>query len=125
MGILSSLSRQDRKIAGIGVFLIIPALILCAAGVAQSLLGLNGFSNAIDFDSLVFNPAVLMGGLFLAFALNLLTVARLKFQNGRLTGTITLRGKLLNLGLLTFISLLLGTIFLYLLAENFQVFARF
>ncbi|MCZ6485356.1 MAG: sigma-70 family RNA polymerase sigma factor [Acidobacteria bacterium] len=52
-------------------------------------------------------------------------VIRLKFQNGSLTGTLILRGKLLNLGLLTFISLLLCTIFLYLLAENIQIFARF
>ena len=124
MGIMSSMSRQNRKIAVLGVFLIIPALILCAAGAAQSLLGMNGFSNAINFELFIFDPALLMGGLFLAFALNLLTIARLKIQNGNLTGSLILRGRLLNLGLLTSVSLLLCSIFLYLLAENFQVFAR-
>jgi len=121
---LSSLTRQNHKMAGLGLLLIIPALILCSGGLALSLLGMNAFSNAINFDLFIFNPLVLLGGLFLAFVLNLLTVAQVKIQDGSLTGTIRLRGKELNLGLLTCIGLLLSVIFLYLLAENFQIFAR-
>ena len=121
---LSPLSQQNYKMAGLGLVLIIPALILCTGGLALSLLGMNAFSSAINFDLFIFNPAVLLGGLFLAFILNLLVVAPVKIQDGSLTAAIRLRGKVLNLGLLTCIGLLLSIIFLYLLAENFQIFAR-
>lgn len=118
------LSQPNVRLAGVGLVLIIPALILCAAGVTQVLLGMNGFSSAINFDLLIFNPVVLLGGLFLALALNLLPVMRVKFQDGSLIGAIKVRNNVLNLSLLTFGGILLGVIFLYLLAENFYTFAR-
>jgi len=126
MGILSDVSRQDHRIAALGLLLIVPALILCFTGILQSLLGTSQFNDTLaifKLDSLLFHPVVLLGGLSLAFALNLITVARLRIQDGSLTGTIQLRGKLLNLGLLACIGLLLSIIFLYLLTENFQIFA--
>jgi hypothetical protein len=75
-------------------------------------------------DSLLFNPVVLLGGLILAFILNLVPVARIKIADGSLTGTIQLRGKVSNLGVLAGVGFLLGIIFLYLLAENSGIFAR-
>ena len=89
----------------------------------QSVAGSTSFNDVVNFDLFIFNPIIILGGLALAFGLNLASVARLRFQDGSLVGTIKFQGKFLNLGLLTFVGLLLGIIFVYLLAENFQVFA--
>jgi hypothetical protein len=121
---LLHLSQPNVRLAGVGLVLIVPALILCAAGVTQVLLGMNSFSSAINFDLLIFNPVVLLGGLSLALALNLLPVMGVKFQDGSLIGEIKIRNNVLNLALLTFGGTLLGVIFLYLLAENFYIFAQ-
>lgn len=124
---LSSLSQRGHRIAGLGLLLIVPALALCLGGILQGWLGATRFNSTLEtlkLDSLLFNPVVLLGGLFLAFVLNLVPVVRVRWDDGSLTGTIQLRGKLLNLAILAGVGLLVGVIFLYLLAENFRIFPR-
>ena len=117
--------RDHHRLAYVGFFLILPALILCLGGILQSALGVRQFNEAINFDLFVFNPVIIMGGLILAFGLNLIPVIRLKYEDGTLIGLIKIRGNLLNLSLIVLISTVLSVIFLYLLAENFQIFAMF
>ena len=90
----------------------------------QSLFGASQFHNAIDFHSFIFNPAIILGGLVLAFGLNLIPVMRIYFREGNLVGMIKVQGRFLNLGFITAITLIMAVIFLYLLAKNFQIFAR-
>ena len=116
-------SQNEGKLAGVGFVLIIPALLLVFGGVLQSVFGASQFNNATDFQSIIFNPAIILGGLMVALGLNLIPVMRLYFREGDLVGMIKVRGRLSNLGIITAITLLMAVIFLYLLAENFQVFA--
>ena len=113
-----SFFEQNSKVAVAGLILSIPALILVFGGVLQSGFGLSQFSEAVNHDILVFHPIILMGGLALAFGLNLFSVARIKFEEGNLVGTLKIRGKLLNLGFVLFCCLLAAIIFVYLLFEN-------
>ena len=117
-------SRNGVKLAGFGFVLIIPSLLLVTGGILQSVFGASHCNDAIDFLSFLFNPAIILGGLMLAFGLNLIPVMRIYFREGNLVGMVKVQGRLLNLGLITAITLLTAVIFLYLLAENFQVFAR-
>lgn len=118
------MKQNNIRLAAIGIILILPALTLCVGGILQSGFGLSQFNEAINFDMLFFNPAVLIGGLGLAVGLNLWPVVRIRFQDGNLVGTVKVRDSVANLGLIALISLLTGIIFLYLLAENLQIFAR-
>jgi len=118
------MKQNNIRLAAIGIILILPALALCVGGILQSGFGLSQFNEAINFDMLFFNPAVLIGGLGLAVGLNLWPVVRIRFQDGNLVGTVKVRDSVANLGLIALISLLTGIIFLYLLAENLQIFAR-
>lgn len=117
--------QQHHKLAGLGFVLTIPALILVFGGILQSGFGVPQVNEAVNYDLFIFNPIILMGGLGLAFGLNLISVMRVTFQvqDGSLVSTIKIQGKPLNLSLVVFIALLCTTIFLYLLVENFQVFA--
>jgi hypothetical protein len=58
----------------------------------------------------------------LAFVLNLFPILRINYQDGVLTSTLTIKDRLLNVGLIGCIGLFSVIIFLYLLAENFQLF---
>lgn len=113
-----SFFEQNNNVALIGLILSIPAFILVFGGILQSGFGLSQFNEAVNHDIFIFHPIILMGGLMLAFALNLIPVVRIKFEEGNLVGMIKIRGKLLNLGFATFCCLLAAIIFVYLLFEN-------
>ena len=113
-----SFFEQNNKMALVGLILSIPAFILVFGGILQSGFGLNQFNEAVNHDIFIFHPIILMGGLAMAFGLNLIPVVRIKFEEGNLVGTIKIRGKLLNLGFVTFCCLLAAVIFVYLLFEN-------
>ncbi|MDX1521580.1 MAG: hypothetical protein R3264_08135 [Anaerolineae bacterium] len=117
---------MDRsiKLALAGAILVIPALLLVFGGVLQSGFGITRVNDALNFDLFLFHPGVIMGGLLLAFALNLLPVVRINYQDGVFISTVTVRDRLLNLGLIGGIGFMAAIIFLYLLAENFQIFQR-
>jgi hypothetical protein len=121
-----SFFENQTRMAGIGFVLIIPALILCLGGILQSFLGNPYFNEAINFDLFVFRPAVILGGLALAFGLNVLAVCQVSFrrEGDSLVSTIKVRAKFLSLGSIALSLGLVSIIFIYLLAENFQIFAR-
>ena len=113
---------RSNKLALAGAILVIPALLLVFGGVLQSGFGITRVNDALNFDLFLFHPVVIMGGLLLAFALNLLPVVRLSYQEGVIISTVTVKDRLLNVGLIGGIGLMGAIIFLYLLAENFQIF---
>jgi hypothetical protein len=103
-----------RKTAAIaGVLVMIPALAL----VLSSLLGFR-----VPFR--LIHPALVVGGLFLALALNLFPIvsARTHLEHGNLVGalSIKLKGASLNWVVAFLSAVLLGLIALYLFVENFQ-----
>ena len=114
--------HRKNKLALLGFILVLPALLLVTGGLAQSVLGTTHINDLLNFKLPFFHPVVIIGGLMLAFVLNLLPLLRINFQDGLLTSTLTLRDKYLNLGLIGGIGLLFTIIFLYLLAENLQIF---
>ena len=114
--------RQGKTLSIAGLMLIAPASILVFGGILQSL-GIKQVNDSINYDLFIFNPIILLGGLTLALGLNILTVMRVQYQNGNVICMIKIRGKLFNLGFIAFCIALCATIFLYLLAENLQIFA--
>ena len=118
------LLQNDNRLAGAGLLFSLPALLLCIGGIMQSFFGLTHFNQALNFDWFFFHPAILLGGLVLSIGLNLIPVFRLRFVEGNLIGTLVIRSKLVNLGVVLLTIIFLTIIFLYVLAENFQVFAR-
>ena len=105
--------NRDVRAAVLGLLLLLPALVLVSAG----LLGLEP-------PGALVHPVLVMGGLLLAFALNVLPVLRVRFghEEGVLVSTVSLRLRrtVLNLTALSLSCLLLATITVYLFVENFQ-----
>ena len=103
-----------RKIAAVaGAVVMIPALTL----ILSSLLGFR-----VPFS--LIHPALVVGGLCLALALNLFQIvsARTHLEHGNLVGalSIKLKGASLNWVVAFLSAALLGLIALYLFVENFQ-----
>ena len=115
--------QSSVKPVGIGFLLMIPALLLCGGGLLQSLFGVYTVNNAIDFSLFDFHPAVILSGVFIACILNLFPVLHVAYKDGDIISTLHLRGRGLNLTVVACIGFVLMTIFIYLLAENFQIFA--
>jgi hypothetical protein len=82
--------RNQKRLAAIGVFLILPALVLCLSGLLK-----------FDVPYSLIHPALVIGGLVGALALKL-------------------RGSLINLCVASLSLALLGVIALYVFVENFQ-----
>lgn len=105
--------NKDVRVAVLGFVLLLPALVLVSSGVL-----------ALERPDALVHPMLVMGGLLLAFALNALPVFRVRFghEEGALVSTVSLRlrGTVLNLTALSLSCLLLATITVYLLVENFQ-----
>ena len=118
-------SKNDKKIAVTGLVLIVPAILLCVGGLLQSFLGITSVSNALNYQSFIFSTFVILGGLFVAFLINMLSIFHIKYQNGDIIGTLRIKGKLINLLIIGAIVLFGSIIFLYLLVENFQIFAGY
>lgn len=95
----------------IGLVFLAPALILVTTGV----FGLNAP------DALI-HPALVLGGVFLSLLLNVWPVLRIEldYEKGVVVGALRLRvrGAVTNLAVLGLGAGLLGTIMLYLVAEN-------
>ena len=102
----------------------VPGLVLVTGGLLQSIFGLSGFNNKIDYDLIVFHPVILLGGVFLALIINLLHIVQIQVRDGALIAVLRFRGYLLNLTVVAATGLISGVIFVYLLAENLQIFAR-
>lgn len=105
---------NKRKMSAlIGLGAIVPALMLVV-------LGLSGLEVPKIFDS----PFVILGGLAVALATNIFSVASVNtnLTDNNFVGSLTVRWKdgLPNLGVIVLAFGLLGTIMLYLFLENFQ-----
>jgi len=118
-------SKNDKKIAVTGLVMIVPAILLSAGGLLQSFFRITSVSNALNYQSIIFSPFVILGGLFAAFVINMLSIFHIKYQDGDIVSTLRIKGKLINLAVIGAITLLGSIIFLYLLVENFQIFAGY
>jgi hypothetical protein len=105
---------RNVRVAVLGLLLLLPALLLVSAGLLS-----------LELPDVLTHPALVMGGLLLASALNALSVLRfrLAYEEGALVGAMSLRlrGTVLNLTTLALSCLLLATITVYLFIENFQL----
>jgi hypothetical protein len=105
--------NRDVRVAVLGFALLLPAFVLVSTGLLH-----------LERPDALVHPILVMGGLLLALGLNALPVFRVRFghQEGALVGTVSLRlrGTGLNLTALSLSCLLLATITVYLLVENFQ-----
>ena len=126
-------AANTHKLAALGFLLTIPALIIFIPGILQTGLGLTQLNDGLDalltqFNvlKLIIHPIVVLGGLFLALSLNVLPVIQANFQlnNGNLVSVITIKGKLLNLGMMALALFLTAALLLYAFVENFQIVAR-
>ena len=105
------------------LILLAPAILLVTSGLFYSVFGIPQLMDALDFELIVFRPVVLMGGLLLAAGINLISLVRVGLEGGSLVGIVRVRGHLIQLGLLALVGMLSSIIFVYLLAENLQIFA--
>jgi len=105
--------QNQKRLAAIGVFLIIPALAVCFSGLLK-----------FNVPSSLIHPALVIGGLIGALAINLFPIAsaHTHLEDGNLVGALSIKlsGSMINL-CVAFVSLaLLGVIALYVFLENFQ-----
>jgi hypothetical protein len=105
--------KNRKMLAVVGFVVIVPALLLCLSG----LLGLEP-------PSLVTHPIAVLGGLALALAVNVLTIAHFDahLKDGSFVGAVTvnLKNSLMNFSVAALSLMLLTTIMIYLFVENFQ-----
>jgi hypothetical protein len=108
-------SERGSYLAALGALLVIPALLVCFAG------ALN-----LSSSSFLIHPALVMGGLVMAFGLNLMRVLRLELrrQEDGLIGMVGIRCRWPNLAILAFSAVLTGILLAYGFVENFRVVAR-
>jgi asparagine N-glycosylation enzyme membrane subunit Stt3 len=103
------------QVATAGFVLLLPALSLVSAGLADS---------DIRLAPALVHPVVVMGGLALAFLINAWSVMRVgvRKDDGTVVGTIAvrLRGSMMNLAAIGLSGLLVAIIAAYLFVENFQ-----
>jgi len=104
---------KSRRFAIVGLALLLPACLVCLSGLLQ-----------FPVPNGLIQPFLVMGGLLVAFVVNLLPVLRTSWrrEDGALVGTVRLRfeGVLPNLGIVTTSVLLTAVIAGYLFVENFQ-----
>ena len=102
----------------------LPALLLVTSGLLFTVFALPQLSNALDFDLFIFRPLVILGGLAVAFGVNMFPLVRGQRVDGSLAGTLRLQGHFVQLTLVVLTGLISAVIFVYLLAENLNVFIR-
>jgi len=123
----TNLGTHNKSSLWISLVAVIPALILVIPGILQSAgyLGLNNMRDAAFTTApaleILNNPVILMGGLFLAFILNVLPAVafRLERRPEGLTSVITFKPVLLHWIFIGMSILMVGTILLYAFFENF------
>lgn len=118
--------KHQTKLAGLGFLLLIPAFLLVVPGVLLSFFGkaveaslnsLPGFAGLVAWAN---QPWIVLGGLALALAVNLLAVVRFKFERSKTEyrTIITLYRNPWNLILLAIAILLAAALFAYAIGEN-------
>ena len=122
---------HNKNFLWISLVALIPVLMLIIPGISQSLLGNLDPNNAMDslyaktpYLEILRNPIILLGGLMLAFILNLLPALTLRFEHQPegLTGVITFKPVLIHWALIGTSLLMVGVILVYAFFENFGPF---
>ena len=124
-----------RKLALAGTVSMLPAALIVIPGIAQSVLGSRLINDALDalfadptfrFMKAITHPAVILGGLTIAFILNALPLLRLTFdaEETSIVAKILLKGRSLNLFVTAGCLLLFATILAFSVVENFQIVPR-
>ncbi len=116
-------SQYHQRWAVVGMILCLPAFLLVTSGLLQSGLGITADS-ILNFEWPIFYPAVISGGLLVGLLVNILAVTHLKlqWQADGLVSTLKVKRHLPSLGLVALVVGLGSIIFVYLLAENLQIF---
>ncbi len=115
--------------AFVGCVFLLPACIIVVAGLTQSLLGFSEFNEALERTgvlSVLDHPAVVIGGLVIAFGINAIPIFKLKFvrEDGTLVGMVRTKNTILNLAAIALTLFLFVSILGYSIAENFQIIPR-
>ena len=122
-----NMGLHNKNYLWISLVALIPALLLIIPGLSQSL-GYMTPNNAMDnlytnapYLEILRSPVLLLGGLLLAFVLNLLPALTLRFERGPagLTGVITFKPVSVHWAFIGMSLLIVGTILVYAFFENF------
>lgn len=123
-----NLNSHNRPSLWISLIALIPALMLVIPGILQSGFGYLSANDARDalFASVpalefLINPVILMGGLLLAFVINILPAMTFRFERKPegLTSTITFKPVVLHWIFIGASVLMIGIIAIYAFFENF------
>jgi len=118
---------HNKNFLWISLIALIPALLLIIPGISQSL-GYMTPNNALDnlyanapYLEILRSPVLLLGGLLLAFVLNLLPALNLRFERGPegLTSVITFKPVLIHWAIIGMSLLMVGINLIYAFFENF------
>lgn len=119
-------SQYHNTIALGSFILTLPAITLVALGISYSFFG-SITANSITGKMGIFsNPTIILGGIFLAFILNLITTIRIRITSEKdvVSTNILIRKFYSNLGILLLAGTLALIILLYGFVENFQIVPR-
>ncbi|MCI0549962.1 MAG: permease prefix domain 2-containing transporter [Anaerolineae bacterium] len=120
---IKNMNLHNKPSLLVSLIALIPALLLVIPGIMQSGLGITKLNDAIfaNVPSLLFSPAILLGGLLIAFVLNIIPAIKLHFerQPEGLTSVITFRPVLLHWIFVGMSVLMVGIILIYAFFENF------
>jgi hypothetical protein len=122
------MNLHNKSSIWISLIAIIPALVLVIPGILQSGFGYFGANDARDTAfatvpvlEFLLNPVTIMGGLFLAFVMNVLPAMtfHLERKPEGLTSTITLKPVILHWIFIGLSILMVSIIMVYAFFENF------
>ena len=123
----NTLFREGKGSAALGALFLLPALLIVVPGLLFSFFGLSGiYENLEHFPtwtaimSWADRPWIVLGGLATGLLINLLAVARVKFEvlEDSLRGTVLVKRNRWNLVLLGLAVFLALALLLYLIGEN-------
>jgi hypothetical protein len=125
------LTEAVQRSALFGLIFCLPALLLCTAGVLQTLFGVpdplasleNTFRN-VGVIPLLLHPIPLLAGLLAAGALNLARVLGISTSEGELIVRIRIRERMANFAIVLMSGSLLLVILAYSVTENFTITPR-
>jgi hypothetical protein len=125
---IKNLNLHNKSSLWVSLIALIPALLLVIPGIMQSGLGYLGPNDALDTMfakapalQILLSPIVLLGGLLLAFILNLTPAIKLRFerQPEGLTSVITFKPVILHWIFVGISLLIVSIILVYAFFENF------
>jgi hypothetical protein len=125
---IKNLNLHNKSSLWVSLIALIPALLLVIPGIMRSGLGYLGPNDALDTMfakapalQILLSPIVLLGGLLLAFILNLTPAIKLRFEHQPegLTSVITFKPVILHWIFVGISLLIVGIILVYAFFENF------